>query len=102
LIIGSPIWLGQPSSVAKRVLERMDAFLDETDDKGRMPSYGKVGMAAVVGNEDGAHHVAAEVLQALLEVGFSASPGEAMGSVNYIDLKKTPTRPFLFQAAAAG
>jgi len=97
LIIGSPIWLGQPSSVAKRVLERMDAFLGETDDKGRMPSYGKVGMAAVVGNEDGAHHVAAEVLQALLEVGFSAPPGgvtywvgEAMGSVNYIDLKKTP------------
>jgi multimeric flavodoxin WrbA len=97
LIIGSPIWLGQPSSVAKRVLERMDAFLGETDDRGRMPSYGKVGMAAVVGNEDGAHHVAAEVLQALLEVGFSAPPGgvtywvgEAMGSVNYIDLKKTP------------
>jgi len=97
LIIGSPIWLGQPSSVAKRVLERMDAFFGETDDKGRMPSYGKVGMAAVVGNEDGAHHVAAEVLQALLEVGFSAPPGgvtywvgEAMGSVNYIDLNKTP------------
>src|SRR5262245_62131718 len=102
LIIGSPIWLGQPSSVAKRVLERMDAFLGEKDDKGRMPSYGKVGMAAVVGNEDGAHHAAAEVLQALLEVGCSDSPGEAMCSVNYIDLKKTPTRPFLFQAAAAG
>ena len=97
LIVGSPIWLGQPSSVAKRVLERMDAFLGETDDKGRMPSYGKVGMAAVVGNEDGAHHVAAEVLQALLEVGFTAPPGgvtywvgEAMGSINYIDLKQTP------------
>lgn len=97
LIIGSPIWLGQPSSVAKRVLERMDAFLGETDDKGRMPSYGKVAIAAVVGNEDGAHHVAAEVLQALLEVGFSAPPGgvtywvgEAMGSVNYIDPKTTP------------
>jgi multimeric flavodoxin WrbA len=97
LIIGSPIWLGQPSSVAKRVLERMDAFLGETDDMGRMPSYGKVGMAAVVGNEDGAHHVSAEVLQALIEVGFSAPPGgvtywvgEAMGSVNYIDLETTP------------
>jgi multimeric flavodoxin WrbA len=97
LIIGSPIWLGQPSSVAKRILERMDAFLGETDEKRRMPSYGKVGMAAVVGNEDGAHHVAAEVLQALLEVGFTAPPGgvtywvgEAMSSVNYIDLNKTP------------
>ena len=43
LVMGTPIWLGQPSSVAKRVMERMDAFLTETDDKNRMPSYGKVG-----------------------------------------------------------
>src|SRR5436305_14831186 len=49
LVIGSPIWLGQPSSIAKRVLERMDAFLDERDDMQRMPSYGKAGMTAVVG-----------------------------------------------------
>ena len=41
LVLGTPIWLGQPSSVAKRVLERMDAFLGETDDGGRMPSYGR-------------------------------------------------------------
>jgi multimeric flavodoxin WrbA len=53
VIIATPIWLGQPSSVAKRVLERMDAFLDETDKQGRMPSYGKVALAVVVGNEDG-------------------------------------------------
>src|SRR3954471_7527015 len=86
LVIGSPIWLGQPSSVAKRVLERMDAFLDERDDMERMPSYGKVGLTAVVGNEDGAHHVAAEVCQALAEVGFTIPTGgvtywvgEAMG-----------------------
>src|SRR4051812_38775195 len=97
LVIGSPIWLGQPSSIAKRVLERMDAFLDERDEMQRMPSHGKVGMAAVVGNEDGAHHVAAEVCQALAEVGFTVPTGgvtywvgEAMGSKNYVDLKKTP------------
>jgi multimeric flavodoxin WrbA len=97
LVIGSPIWLGQPSSIAKRVLERMDAFLDERDDMQRMPSYGKVGMTAVVGNEDGAHHVAAEVCQALADVGFTIPSGgvtywvgEAMGDKNYIDLKKTP------------
>jgi multimeric flavodoxin WrbA len=97
LVIGSPIWLGQPSSVAKRVLERMDAFLDERDDMQRMPTYGKVGLAAVVGNEDGAHHVAAEVCQALTEVGFTVPSGgvtywvgEAMGDKNYIDLKTTP------------
>jgi MFS family permease len=49
LVIGSPVWLGQLSSVAKRVIERMDAFLGERDEMQRMPSYGKVGLAAVVG-----------------------------------------------------
>jgi multimeric flavodoxin WrbA len=96
-IIATPIWLGQPSSVAKRVLERMDAFLEETDDKGRMPSYGKVALAVVVGNEDGAHHTAAEILEALIELGFTVPPGgstywvgEAMTGKEYKDLFKTP------------
>ena len=62
LVIGAPIWLGQPSSIAKRVMERMDAFIDEKDGRGRMPSYGKVVIAAIVGNEDGAHHSIAEIL----------------------------------------
>ena len=70
-ILGTPIWLGQPSSVCKRVLERMDAFLSETDDEGRMVSYGRVACIAVVGNEDGAHHVTAELYQALADVGFT-------------------------------
>lgn len=93
LVLGTPIWLGQPSSVAKRVLERMDAFLGETDEKGRMPSFGKVAMVAVVGNEDGAHHVTAEVFQALNDVGFTIAAsgstywvGEAMQKTDYKDL----------------
>ncbi len=97
LVIATPIWLGQPSSVAKRVMERLDAFLGETDDKGRMPSYGKVGIVVVVGNEDGAHHCAAELIQALTEVGFTCPPGsvtywvgEAQGDKVYKDLKRTP------------
>ncbi len=97
LVIGSPIWLGQPSSVAKRVLERMDAFLEEKDSRGRMPSYGKVAICAIVGNEDGAHHSAAEILSALLEVGFtvpSGGPtywvGEALGSKEYKEFKQAP------------
>src|SRR3546814_310720 len=49
LVFGTPVWLGQPSSIAKRVLERMDAFLSETDDQGRMPSYSKVAVVAIVG-----------------------------------------------------
>lgn len=97
LLIGTPIWLGQPSSVCKRALERMDAFLDETDEKGRIVSYGKIAVVAVVGNEDGAHHVSAEVFQALNDVGFTIPAnavaywvGEAMGSTNFVDLRKTP------------
>jgi len=97
LVIATPIWLGQPSSVAKRVMERMDAFLNETDDKNRMPSYGKVGIVVVVGNEDGAHHCAAELIQALTEVGFTVPPGavtywvgEAQGDKEYKDFRKAP------------
>jgi multimeric flavodoxin WrbA len=41
LLLGSPIWLGQPSSVAKRVLERMDAFLGEKDDQNRRGRRGQ-------------------------------------------------------------
>ncbi|MBB3440684.1 flavodoxin family protein [Rhizobium sp. BK379] len=97
LVFGTPIWLGQPSSVAKRALERMDAFLEETDDQGRMVSCGRVAAVAVVGNEDGAHHVSAELYQALNDVGFTISAnavaywvGEAMGSTNFVDLKQVP------------
>lgn len=97
LVIGTPIWLGQPSSVSKRVLERMDAFLDQKDSRGRMPSYGKVAICCVVGNEDGAHHSAAEILSALLEVGFSVPSGgptywvgEAMSSDEYKDQTPSP------------
>jgi multimeric flavodoxin WrbA len=97
LIVGTPIWMGQPSSVAKRICERMDAFFDELDHAQRMPSYGKVAAVAVVGNEDGAHHVSAELYQALNDCGFVLPPnavtywvGEAMKDKNYKDLGRAP------------
>lgn len=97
LIFGGPIWLGQIGSIAKRVLERMDAFLSETDDKGRMPSYGKVAVAAIVGNEDGAHWASAQLFQSLNDTGWTIPAvaacywvGEAMGSVDFKDLDETP------------
>ncbi len=96
LIFGTPIWMGQPSSVAKRVLERMDAFFDETDKQGRMPSYSKVAVVAIVGNEDGAHHSFAEIAQSLNDTGPAVAAcywvGEAMGSVDFKDLKTTPKK----------
>ena len=97
LVMGTPIWMGQTSSVTKRALERMDAFLEETDEQGRMVSYGRVAAVAVVGNEDGAHNVSAEVYQALNDVGFTIPAnavaywvGEAMGSTNFVDLESVP------------
>jgi multimeric flavodoxin WrbA len=99
LVISTPIWMGQPASVAKMVLERLDAELDETDEEGRMLTYGKVAGVAVVGNEDGAHHTTAEVLQALNDVGFTAPAnastywvGEAMQGVDYQDLDEKPEK----------
>jgi hypothetical protein len=75
----------------------MDAFLGETDERERTPAYGKVAVAAIVGNEDGAHHVSAELFQALNDVGFTIPAagvtywtGEAMHKTDYKDLEKTP------------
>ena len=97
LVFGTPIWLGQMSSLAKRVIERMDAFLSETDSKGRTPSFGKIAVVGVVGNEDGAHHVAATLFQALNDVGWTIAAGasdywvgEAMQKVDFKDLAKVP------------
>jgi multimeric flavodoxin WrbA len=97
LVFGTPIWLGQPSSVAKRVVERMDAFFSETDDNGRMPSFGKIAVLGIVGNEDGAHHVTAELLQALNDTGWTVPAqaacywvGEAMHKTDFKDLPKVP------------
>lgn len=105
LILGTPIWMGQMGSVAKRVLERMDAFLDETDDNGRMPSFGKVAVAAIVGNEDGAHISSAQIFQSLIDTGWTVPAGaacywvgEAMGDVDFKDLKTTPDK--VLQTAA--
>jgi multimeric flavodoxin WrbA len=99
LIFGGPIWMGQIGSVAKMVLERMDAFLSETDDAGRMPSSGKVAVAAIVGNEDGAHWASSQLFQSLNDTGWTIPAGaacywvgEAMDDVDFKDLKKTPAK----------
>jgi multimeric flavodoxin WrbA len=98
LVLATPTWMGQHSSIAQRVLERLDAELSQQDDEGRLRTFGKVAVAAVVGNEDGAHHISAILFQALNDVGFSLAAqavtywnDEAMGEArNYQDLPKTP------------
>lgn len=97
LVVVSPTWMGQATSVAQRVLERLDAELGETDDHGRPILFDKVAVVGVVGNEDGAHHITSQLMQALNDVGFTIPAqggtywnGEAMNTVDYIDLKRTP------------
>ena len=99
LIIATPIWLGHPSSNTQKILERLDAELSEENEDGMPSMYGKVAGVAVVGNEDGAHKVCADVMQGLIDVGFSVPAagctywvGEAMGSVDYKDLKEIPKK----------
>jgi multimeric flavodoxin WrbA len=73
LVVSTPVWVGHPSSIAQRVLERLDAELSNTDDGGRPVTVGKVAIVAVVGNEDGAHKIIADMFQALNDM---ASPSQ--------------------------
>lgn len=108
LIIATPTWVGHLSSVAQRVLERLDAELSETDDQGRPSMVGKVALAAVVGNEDGAHKIVADLFQSLNDIGFTIPAqgstywnGEAMQGTDYLDLDETPEPVRTTTAAAA-
>ncbi|MGA0604584.1 flavodoxin family protein [Phenylobacterium sp. VNQ135] len=76
LLMATPTWMGQMSSVCQRALERMDALFGETDDQGRSPAMGKVAGVVVTGNEDGAHHIVATVCQPLIDLGFTV-PGQS-------------------------
>ncbi|KOT87221.1 flavodoxin [Streptomyces sp. NRRL F-5755] len=97
VLLATPIWLGHPSSLCQRVLERMNADIAETDDQGRQLMYGKVGAVAVVGNEDGAHKVSADLFQGLNDLGFSLAPnavtywvGESQHTTDFQDLDERP------------
>ncbi|MEJ1088633.1 NAD(P)H-dependent oxidoreductase [Microbacterium sp. Mu-80] len=109
VVLVTPTWLGQPSSVAQRVLERLDAELAETDAEGRPILFDKVALAAVVGNEDGAHHIIAVLFQALNDIGFTVPAqggvywnGEAMHKTDYKDLPQTPEKVASSMKTAVG
>jgi multimeric flavodoxin WrbA len=76
LIVATPTWVGRPSSIAQRMLERMDAMLSETDDEDRPVAYNRVAGVIVTGNEDGAHHVISEICGGLVDIGYTI-PGQA-------------------------
>ncbi|GAB2522781.1 flavodoxin family protein [Paramicrobacterium agarici] len=97
LVLCTPTWAGHPSSVAQRVIERLDAELGKTQDDGRPSLFDKVALVGVVGNEDGAHAIVADVYQALNDFGMTIAAqgctywnGEAMHKTDYKDLSETP------------
>jgi multimeric flavodoxin WrbA len=107
-ILATPTWMGQPSSVCQRVLERLDGELGEQDERGLPKTADKVAIAVVVGNEDGAHHISSIIFQGLNDVGFSIASqgvtywnGEAMHGTDYNDLEETPEAVASATATAA-
>ena len=74
VLLGTPIWLGEKSSLAQSFIEKLYAHSGETNDKGQYAFYGKVGGCVVTGNEDGIKHVAMGVLYAMQHVGFTVPP----------------------------
>lgn len=99
LVIGTPIWLGERSSICSSVIERLYAQSAEVNDKGQYVYYGKVGGCIVTGNEDGIKHVAMGVLYALQHLGYTIPPqadagwiGEAGPGPSYGDQREDGSR----------
>ncbi len=92
LVVGTPIWLGEESSICRLVIERLYGFSGELNEFGQYAYYGKVGGCVVTGNEDGVKHCAMTVLYALQHLGYTIPPqadagwiGEAGPGASYGD-----------------
>lgn len=74
LIVGTPIWLGEKSSIATLVTERLYSFSGETNENGQFSYYGKTGGCVVTGNEDGIKHCSMSILYGLQHIGYTIPP----------------------------
>lgn len=79
LVVGTPIWLGERSSVCTQLVERLYSQSGQQNDAGQYVYYGKVGGCLVTGNEDGIKHVAMGVLYALQHLGYVIPPQSDAG-----------------------
>ncbi len=84
LVIGTPIWLGDKSSVATRVIERLYANSAILNEAGQYAYYGKVGGCLITGNEDGVKHCAMNILYSLQHLGYTVPPQADAGWVGEI------------------
>ena len=84
LVIAGPIWLGEQSSISRRIIERLYAHSGEFNEAGQYVYYGKVGGAIVDGNEDGVKHIASNVLYSLQHIGCTIPPQADAGWIGEI------------------
>ncbi|MGW5239281.1 flavodoxin family protein [Monashia sp. NPDC004114] len=92
LVIAGPIWLGDNSSMTKRIIERLYAGSGDMNEKGQYTYYGRVGGCLITGNEDGIKHCAMNILYSLQHIGYTIPPqadagwiGEAGPGPSYLD-----------------
>jgi len=92
LVLGSPIWLGEKSSVCTQVIERLYAASSRLNAAGQYAYYGRVGGCLITGNEDGAKHCSMNILYSLQHLGYVIPPqadagwlGEAGPGPSYRD-----------------
>ena len=92
LILGSPIWLGEKSSICTKIIERLYSSSGDLNSAGQYAYYGKVGGCLITGNEDGAKHCAMSMLYAMQHIGYTIPPqadagwlGEAGPGPSYLD-----------------
>ena len=92
LVIGTPIWLGEKSSVCTKVVERLYSTSGDLNEQGQYAYYGRVGGCLITGNEDGAKHCAMNLLYSLQHLGYTIPPqadagwvGESGPGPSYLD-----------------
>jgi multimeric flavodoxin WrbA len=92
LVITSPIWLGEKSSVCTKIVERLYSSSGDLNEDGQYAYYGRVGGCLITGNEDGAKHCAMNILYSLQHLGYVIPPqadaawlGEAGPGPSYLD-----------------
>lgn len=99
VVLGTPIWLGEKSSVCQLIIEKLYAHSGQQNEAGQYIFYGKVGGALITGNEDGIKHCAMGMLYAMQHVGFTIPPqadagwiGEAGPGESYGDEREDGSR----------
>ncbi len=92
LVVCTPIWLGDKSSVCTRVIERLYGNSGDLNEHGQWAYYGRTGGCLVTGNEDGVKHCAMNILYSLQHLGYVIPPqadagwiGEAGPGPSYLD-----------------